>query len=79
MVLPTPKRHCRGRPIDPSTPYPKALDTSKGGPIVEVKELVGGYMILTAARLEEAISVASECPGLLDPGSGFEVIEIQTP
>ena len=48
------------------------------GPIVEIKELVGGYMILTAANLEEAISVASECPGLLGPGSGFEVIEIHT-
>ena len=32
MVLPTPKRHCRGRPIDRFAPYPKALDTSKGLP-----------------------------------------------
>ena len=49
------------------------------GPLVEVKELVGGYMIVTAASLEEAIEVARECPGLVGPGSGVEVIEIQTP
>ena len=49
------------------------------GPIVEVKELVGGYMIVTAASLDEAISVASACPGLVRPGSGVEVIEIHTP
>jgi hypothetical protein len=49
------------------------------GPLVEVKELVGGYMIVAAASLDEAIAVARECPGLLRPGSGVEVIEIQTP
>jgi hypothetical protein len=49
------------------------------GPLVEVKELVGGYMIVTAVDLDEAIRVASGCPGLIRPGSGVEVIEIRTP
>lgn len=49
------------------------------GPLVEVKELVGGYMIVTAATLEEAIDVARRCPGLVQPGSGVEVIEIHAP
>jgi len=49
------------------------------GPFVEVKELVGGYMIVTAETLEEAIDVARECPGLVSPGSGVEVIEIHAP
>lgn len=49
------------------------------GPFVEVKELVGGYMIVSAASLEEAIEVARELPGLVRPGSGVEVIEIRTP
>src|SRR5436190_1153365 len=40
------------------------------GPLVEVKELVGGYMIVSAANLDEAIAVARECPGLMRPGSG---------
>lgn len=49
------------------------------GPFVEVKELVGGYMIVAAASLDEAIRVARECPGLVRPGSAVEVIEIHAP
>lgn len=49
------------------------------GPFVEIKELVGGYMIVSAASLEEAIEVAGECPGLVRSGSGVEVIEIHAP
>jgi hypothetical protein len=48
------------------------------GPFVEVKELVGGYMIVSAASLEEAVEVARGCPGLVRPGSGVEVIEIHS-
>ncbi|MBL0726592.1 YciI family protein [Piscinibacter sp. HJYY11] len=48
-------------------------------PLVEVKELVGGYMIVTASDFDEAIRIASACPGLIGPRSGVEVIEIQTP
>jgi hypothetical protein len=49
------------------------------GPLVEVKELVGGYMILSAASIEAALEVARACPGLVRPGSGVEVIEIHSP
>lgn len=49
------------------------------GPFVEVKELVGGYMIVSAASLDEAIEVARGCPGLVRPGSGVEVLEIHAP
>jgi hypothetical protein len=49
------------------------------GPFVEIKELVGGYMIVSAASVEEASQVARECPGLVRPGSGVEVIEIHAP
>jgi hypothetical protein len=54
-------------------------DPPPDGPFVEVKELVGGYMIVSAADLDEATRVARECPGLVRPGSGVEVIEIHTP
>ncbi|MFT5232822.1 MAG: hypothetical protein ACI9UK_001304 [Candidatus Krumholzibacteriia bacterium] len=52
-------------------------DSAPDGPFVEVKELVGGYMIVAAENLEEAINVAGGCPGLLGPSSGVEVIEIK--
>jgi hypothetical protein len=49
------------------------------GPFVEIKELVGGYMIVSAGSLEEACEIARECPGLVRSGSGVEVIEIHGP
>lgn len=49
------------------------------GPFVEVKELIGGYMIVDANSLDEAAEVARACPGLVRPGSGVEVIEVHTP
>ena len=49
------------------------------GPFVEVKELVGGYMVVSASSLDEAIEIARECPGLIRAGSGVEVIEVHTP
>jgi hypothetical protein len=54
-------------------------DPPPDGPLVEVKELVGGYMVVSATSLEEAIEVARGCPGLVRPGSGVEVIEILGP
>ena len=48
------------------------------GPFVEIKELVGGYMIVQVENLEEASDVARECPGLVRAGSGGEMIEIYT-
>jgi hypothetical protein len=56
-----------------------ALHAPVDGPFVEIKELVGGYMILSASSLDEALAIARECPGLLSVGSGVEVIEIRTP
>lgn len=56
--------------------------TSQGatdGPFVEAKEVVGGFMIVSAENLEEALEVARECPGVVMPGSSVEVREIQTP
>jgi hypothetical protein len=49
------------------------------GPLMEVKELVGGYMIVSAGSLDDAVRIARECPGLVRPGSGVEVIEIHAP
>lgn len=35
------------------------------GPYVETKELLGGFVILEAADMDEAIAIASEWPSLL--------------
>lgn len=46
------------------------------GPFVEAKEVVGGYMLVSADTLERALDVARESPGVM-PGSSVEVREIQ--
>jgi hypothetical protein len=46
------------------------------GPFIETKEIVGGYMFVTAESYEQAIEVAKESPGVLSPGSSVEVREI---
>lgn len=56
--------------------------TSEGatdGPFVEAKEVVGGFMIVSAENVEEAAEVARQCPGVVRPGSSVEVREIITP
>jgi len=53
--------------------------TSEGasdGPFMEVKEVVGGYMIISAKTMDEAIVVARESPGVVTPGSSVEIREI---
>ena len=49
------------------------------GPFVETKEVIGGYMIVSAESLEEAVEIARGVPGLVSPGSGVEVRKINTP
>ncbi len=56
--------------------------TSEGatdGPFVEAKEVIGGYMIVSAESMEEAVEVARQSPGVAMPGSSVEVREISTP
>jgi hypothetical protein len=47
------------------------------GPFVESKEVVGGYMLVSARSIEHAIEVASGCPGVISLGSSVEIREIQ--
>ncbi len=49
------------------------------GPFVEAKEVIGGFMIISAETMEEAMEVARECPGVVMPGSSVEIREINSP
>lgn len=48
-------------------------------PVTESKGVIGGYMIVAADSLEEAMQIAQESPGGIMPGSTVEVREISTP
>ncbi len=43
------------------------------GPFVEVKELVGGFMIIGADDYEGAVEVVRAMPGAEAPGASFEI------
>ena len=46
------------------------------GPYVEAKEIVGGYILINAASLDQATEIAADCPGL-DHGVFVEVRPIR--
>jgi hypothetical protein len=55
------------------------LLTSEGlidGPFIESKEIVGGYMVVTAESFEEVLAIAKEGPGMVAPGSQIEIREM---
>jgi hypothetical protein len=62
------------------TPGGKILTTSgvMDGPLIEAKEIVGGYMVVVAESYDRALEVAMGCPGLIRPGSKCEVREIMS-
>jgi hypothetical protein len=45
------------------------------GPFVEAKEVIGGFMIVSAESLEQAIAIAQEMPAMA-PGARIEVREM---
>ncbi|MEP6846281.1 MAG: YciI family protein, partial [Panacibacter sp.] len=54
--------------------YPEGKTLKPGnvisdGPYAEVKEMVGGYVIVKAASLEDAVEIAKSCPNLLYGGN----------
>ncbi len=54
-------------------------DGATDGPFVEAKEVIGGYMIVSAESIEAAVEIARQSPGVAMPGSSVEVREISTP
>lgn len=49
------------------------------GPFIELKEVIGGYMMLSAATLDDAIEVIKASPMVENAGVSIEVREICTP
>jgi hypothetical protein len=46
------------------------------GPLVEAKEVLGGYSIVQTASLARAVEVSKSCPVLAMPGASIEVREM---
>lgn len=46
------------------------------GPYAELKEIVGGYIIVKADNLDEAVKLSEGCPTLSIPGGKVEVRDV---
>lgn len=46
------------------------------GAVIEAKEVVGGFSIVSAADYDEAMTVARECPIVHIPGGRIEIREL---
>lgn len=46
------------------------------GPFGEIKETIGGYIVVKADNVEEAVEFAKSCPVLLGEGNSVEVRKI---
>jgi hypothetical protein len=47
-------------------------ETLSDGPYLEAKEIIGGFVLLTADNFETALAIARDCPGL-EYGMAVEV------
>ena len=65
----------RGNRLEHAGKVLKSISLITDGPYTELKETLGGYSIIKADSLEEAVGLAKGCPGLLFGGS-VEVREI---
>lgn len=66
-----------GEPLQPSG---KQVNGSKkivtDGPFIEAKELVGGYLIVNAKDINDAVEISKDCP-IFDEDGKVEVRPIQ--
>jgi hypothetical protein len=49
----------------------------KDGPFAEAKDIIGGYTLITAADIHEAVELSKGCP-ILEIGGSVEVRPVQT-
>ena len=52
------------------------LNEVQDGPFIELKEIIGGFMTISAATLDEAVAVIQASPMVGDPKVSIEIREI---
>jgi hypothetical protein len=70
------KKYAGGEALLPGGKTVKGLKkTVTDGPFAESKEVVGGYFVVLAKNLDEAVAMAKECPDY-ELGGSVEVREV---
>ncbi len=68
-----------GEPLDPGGKVLHGV-TKKltDGPFMEGKEMLGGYLIIKARNIDEAVQLSQGCPMLASPTGSVEIRQINT-
>ena len=69
-------RFVGGQPLERSGVIKGKKKVVTDGPFAESKEIVGGYLMIKAGNLKEAIEISKDCP-ILEHDGTVEVREIQ--
>lgn len=59
----------RGQPLEPSGKVVRADKAVTDGPYAEAKDLVGGFSIVEARDIDQAVELSSGCPVFLSGGT----------
>lgn len=62
----------RGQPLEQTGKVVRARKTVTDGPFTEAKDLVGGFTIVEARDIDQAVELSHGCP-ILDGGGSVEV------
>jgi hypothetical protein len=65
-----------GQPLLPNGKVVRPGKKMTDGPFIEVKDIVGGYLIVKAKNIEEAVDLSEGCPMYLSPTASVEVREV---
>jgi hypothetical protein len=65
-----------GQPLFPTGKVVKPGKKITDGPFIEGKDIVGGYLIIKAKDLDEAVKLSEGCPMYDSPTGSVEVREI---
>ena len=66
-----------GEPLNPTGKQVNGKKkTVTDGPFIEAKEMVGGYLIVNAKDIDEAVEISKGCP-IFDMDGKLEVRQIQ--
>ncbi len=55
-------KYLGGDPLEPEGRYITNDNIATDGPFIESKEVITGYILISAANMEEAISITKTCP-----------------
>ena len=64
------KLAAKGNRLNPEIRIVKPDKSVLNGPFADIKEAIGGFIVVKAAGFDEAVEMAKDCPVLLAPWNG---------